>query len=227
MKPGLVFITFAAAFAIGAVSFTPWTLPLFWPCASLALVGTAHFGAGAGVFGKRPDGSLAASSVVMLLPYLGYLRLRSKVIRNIRPEDPYNQLLPEIYIGRRLATSEYPPDVSFVVDLTCEFDEPQAVRRLGSYRSLPILDGSTPPMQAALGLVAEIKGHNGGVYIHCARGHGRTGTMAAFLLLAKGVAPHPEAAISLVRSVRPGAKLKPVQYEFLLKAHEMLRPVRP
>jgi protein-tyrosine phosphatase len=53
------------------------------------------------------------------------------------------------------------------------------------------------------------------VAIHCWGGKGRTGTIAARLLIERGLAP--EAAISAVRQCRPGAIETTAQVEYLLR----------
>lgn len=77
------------------------------------------------------------------------------------------------------------------------------------WHHLPILDLTAP----GAGMDAEWQGlcqaivgrldRGERVVIHCRGGFGRTGTVAASLLVARGI--DPEAAISLVRHVRPGS----------------------
>lgn len=55
----------------------------------------------------------------------------------------------------------------------------------------------------------------GRVLIHCRAGLGRTGTVAARLLLETGAAPSPEAAMALVRAARPGAIETAAQEDWL------------
>ena len=102
---------------------------------------------------------------------------------------------------------ELPPGLDLVVDLTCEWSAPRRVRALPGYRCLPVLDGSTPPDDDAfLGLLEEILATPGGVYVHCEEGRGRAPTLAAALLLARGIVSDVDAAIELVRKARPAAR---------------------
>src|SRR5262249_9745997 len=77
-----------------------------------------------------------------------------------------------------------------------------------TYRCLPTLDAATPPLAEFAGLVEEVAGHRGGVYIHCAQGHRRTGMFAAAVLIARGLAEDVAGAVAHLRRVRPGIRLR-------------------
>ena len=87
---------------------------------------------------------------------------------------------------------------------------PQEVERAGMlWHHLPIRDTMTPnlPFESQWASVKkEIKGALGNgerVLIHCRGGLGRTGTLAAMILMEFGYGPNE--AISCVRKARPGA----------------------
>jgi protein-tyrosine phosphatase len=90
-----------------------------------------------------------------------------------------------------------------------------------TWRSLPIAD-MRPPSPAALArwravapaLAAELRAGRR-ILIHCAAGLGRTGTMAAALLVHLGV--EPVEAVAQVRAARPGAIETPEQLRFVLE----------
>jgi ADP-ribosyl-[dinitrogen reductase] hydrolase len=91
-------------------------------------------------------------------------------------------------------------------------------RRAGvCWLHFPIPDMGVPPRpEAARALVARIlrtldRGEN--VVVHCWAGLGRTGTIVACCLVARG-AP-PLRAIALTRAVRPGAVQRPEQEQFV------------
>jgi protein-tyrosine phosphatase len=60
-------------------------------------------------------------------------------------------------------------------------------------------------------LSREIADWPGAVYIHCAVGHGRSATVAAAVLLARGLAANPREAVALLRRSRPLVRLTRVQ----------------
>jgi protein-tyrosine phosphatase len=82
---------------------------------------------------------------------------------------------------------------------------------------LPITDVSTPHFpEDPIPTVQEIVDHLAAgdtVVVHCMGGLGRSGTIAACVLAARGVGP--EKAVALVRAARPGALETPAQVAFV------------
>ena len=186
-------------------------LLLLWPGVSFTLVGMAYAGLGAPVFGKQADGTLHWLSTWVLFPYLGFSWIIWHIARMIKRERAFDTLVDGIVIGRRLLPDEYPSGIASVVDLTCEFPEPKAVRDGRTYCSLPVLDASVPSNDALEDLVKEIATLRRDVYVHCAEGHGRTAMVAAALLVCSGEATDPEKAIELVLRKRPKARMNSAQ----------------
>ncbi len=218
MKYGVLFLILGGVLIVqaGLIGGVYWTL--VWPGLGFAVVATAHFGLGPRVFGKRPDGTMAWYAVALLLPYLLLTWLIWHVVRLISSEECFNKVVPGLYAGRRPLANEVPDDVSLVVDLTSEFAEVEAVRTTRHYLALPILDAGVPSQTAFEQLVRHVADWQGPVYVHCAQGHGRTGLVAAAVLIAKGHAATAEEAISILTKARPRLRLGENQLAFLSRS---------
>lgn len=191
---------------------------LLWPATSFLMVGAAYAVLGPGVFAKRRDGSTAVWSLLVLLPYRALAWSVWWVMRALDRHPPVSELLPGVFIGRRLVASELPPDIDHVFDLTCEFTEPAAIRRRTDYHAVPILDAWAPNATELHELLGEIDRCQGNVYIHCAQGFGRTGTVAAALVLHRGLAESVDEAVQFVQQKRPPARPRRAQRRFLMRA---------
>jgi protein-tyrosine phosphatase len=213
-----LFATYAAALLAPALLLGGWAWLLAWPALSFALVAAAYAGLGARVFGKRSDGTIAPLHRLALLPFHGLVAAVWHGLRLTRSEPAWCELVPGLRIGRRLLARELPPDTDLVVDLTAEFSEPAGVRQAAAYRSLPTLDAGLANLAEFRALAKEVAASTKNIFIHCALGHGRTGTFAAAVLILRGLAPDPAAALVLLQRVRPGIRLKPAQLRSL---HEL------
>ncbi len=185
---------------------------MIWVGGSFATVGYAYLTNKVKIFGKRPDGSMAPLSVIVLFPFLFYTWATWNLVRFLRKEAPFHELTENIVIGRRLFPDEYPDRIDHVLDLTCEFSEPNKVMATRGYRCLPILDASVPDKEELLITVKEIADLQGRLYIHCAEGHGRTGMFSAVFLLYTGRAETAGEAVAAVWEKRPKARLSAKQY---------------
>ena len=173
----------ALAFLLGGPA---WLL--LWPALSFVLLGVAYAGAGPRLLGKRPDGSRVWWAAALFLPYLLLTGGIWHLQRCLSREPCCNELAPGLWGGRRPCPPELPDIVTLVVDLTAEFREPAKVRSGREYRCLPVLDASVPSAEGFRQLVEEVANWPGGVYVHCALGHGRTGMFVAAVLIARGLA---------------------------------------
>jgi protein-tyrosine phosphatase len=162
------------------------------------------------VFGKRADGTIGKFHMTALLPFLAFTWATWHLVRVTTREPMIHSLTPELWLGRRLLTSELPVEVDHVVDLTAEFRE---VVRTRSYTSLPILDGGIPDrdeLRSALDAVPR----RGITFVHCAQGHGRTALFAAcFLIDREGV--DADTAIARVLAARPHSRMRASQRSFV------------
>jgi protein-tyrosine phosphatase len=98
------------------------------------------------------------------------------------------------------------------------------VRELPGYRNLPILDGAEPPSREAfLDVIHDLRDVPGSILLHCDSGRGRAPTMAAALLIARGLAPDVDSALALVRAGRPVSSPSRVDVAFLCTVLPSLR----
>jgi len=220
MTYGLLYAAVALACALGAVGLRGPGWLLLWPAVSLAMVAAGYLGLGGCVCGKRPDGRLSWWSV-LLLPYLlagwlawGLARLRGHVA--------YEQLAPDIWIGRRLGRDEQPPQIAAVVDLTCEFAEPAHLRTRYAYRCFPLLDGTAPAPEVLVDLVEQVRRLPRPLYIHCAAGRGRAAMLGSLLLIAEHYCADAEQAIARVQLCRPRTFLTSSQRRAIEQAARLM-----
>lgn len=206
MRYGVIFLAVGGFFAWRA-GVGGWRLALSWPAVSFSLMGLAYLGGGPRLVGKRRDGALEPLRLLVLLPYLGLVRVAWHALRLVRRNSTFDELWPRIFVGRRLLAGEKPPAVDLVVDFTCEFEEPPSLRDVPRYLAIPTLDQTPPERQALLDAVDEVLAWPGTSYIHCAEGHGRAGTLAVCLAIVRGEADNLDDAVRWVRERRAGTRL--------------------
>ena len=223
LKFAFVLLVLGVLLGYQAVTLGGFAWLLFWPACSSLAVSVAYLQGHPALYGKRADGSRNPLSRLLLLPYLVVVWIVWNTYRWASHESPADELLPGLWLGRRLLRGEVAPEITLIVDLTCELSEPRANLVGREYLAFPILDASVPTVAKAIRCVDEILRHSGVTLIHCAQGHGRTGTVAAIILLRTGVAQTPEAAISRLRAVRPKLKLSRRQMAFVRKVAEELK----
>ena len=207
MKYGVLFLIIGVLFAYYAFLVGGWGWLLLWPALSFSSIALAYLGLGARVFGNRADGTIAPLALLALFPYFLYAWAIWHLSRIVRREDCYNEVAPGLYIGRRPLPGELPADTRVVVDLTAEFPEKREVREAGQYLCLPTLDASVPGDRQFKELLASTMEAPTPAYLHCAEGHGRSGTLGAAILILRGLAENVEDAVRLLRKSRPGIRL--------------------
>lgn len=222
MKYGFYFAILAILLACVALMWKGLCLLLLWPAASFAVVGFGYLFWGHSVFGKRADGTLRLSNMLFLAPFLAFLWSVWHLARLIIREDHYNEVNDLIIVGRRLLSSELPAGVETVVDLTCEFNEPEVLRTVSIYIAAPMLDGTALAAEDLVNLARRVSKADGAIYIHCAQGHGRTGTFTALLLLVTRQAGSVEEALAMIQKARPGVRINSAQRAVLDSASELL-----
>jgi protein-tyrosine phosphatase len=70
-----------------------------------------------------------------------------------------------------------------------------------------MLDGTASDEGQLRELLDTLAALNGGVYVHCAQGHGRSAMVVAAMLIRRRIAVDVDDAEMIIRSVRPGARL--------------------
>lgn len=215
MKYGILFLILGGILVLqaGTLGGVYWILT--WPGLSFGVVAAAYLGLGPGILGKRANGTMAWYSVAILLPYLVLTWLTWHVARLTSREECCNEVVPGLFVGRRPLANEVPTEVTLVVDLTAEFAEARAVRTGRHYLALPTLDTGVPSEGDFEQLVREVADWPGPIYIHCAQGHGRTGLVAAAVMIAKGHAATVEEAVVALMKARPRLGVGKTQMAFL------------
>jgi protein-tyrosine phosphatase/isopentenyldiphosphate isomerase len=223
MKMGVVLIGLAALAAWGS-----WQVDALSGRVLLAHVGLAFGGVAVAQWLEKPrvllksaDGRLSPWSWLVFWPY-HLLSRASWLGYRLAPGEPFCQeLLPDLVLGarpgRRQARELCALRSWAVLDLTSEFGEADCLRRSRAYRCLPVLDHTAPSPDQLREGTAFIEKHlrDGGVYVHCAVGHGRSATVLAAFLLVRGLAATPEQAVAWLQSRRPGVRLNRAQLEVL------------
>ena len=204
-----------SAAAIFLFAFAPIFWPLsalvFWPSLSLGIVAGAYFGRGPGIF-RKTNGTLPWSARLVLGPcllgqYLSLLHYR----RQCRPWD---EVIPNIWIGRKLSNREARgaarSGVTAVLDLSAEFSEARAFRVI-SYRNIPILDLTAPSVEQLWEMGGFIAEHSetGIVFVHCKIGYSRSAAAVAAYLIMSGKASNAEKAKTIIQRARPSIVIRP------------------
>ena len=185
----------------------PLALLPYWASAAFLLGGAAYWFNLPVIFGKQPNGGHSPLSLLVMLPYLLTMRLVWRLRRALSSEDPFNEVSPGIYVGRRPLGDELPGDVELVVDMTCEFAEGKRVLGGRGYMCLPTMDGSVPPdPEAFQQMIEKIVAFDGKIYIHCAYGHGRAAVVAAATLVGRGIAKDSNEALEIMKGKRQGIR---------------------
>jgi len=216
MKYGVLFSIVAFLLAMVAYQQQGYCLILVWPAISFGMISAGYLALGPRVYGKSNSGRLSVINRVLLLPFLLYLWSAWYLLRLVKHENACDQVTDRLIIGRRLLSRELPESVDHIVDLTSEFDEPGRLRNC-EYHSFQILDGFVLTKDQLQHWANKVAAMQGTVYIHCAEGHGRTGLVAAAVLIETRQCSSIEEAIVLLSTCRPLVRLGTRQMS-LLKA---------
>ncbi len=179
-----------------------------WAGAAFLWAGMAHALGRPGMIGKRPDGTFPSLYAVPLAPFLaivwGWWRM-------FGVEPPYHEILPGLFVGRRVTAALLPPMTRAVLDCTAELPRIRGLPREVAYTCIPVLDHETAtPDQLDAFARMEIP-ERGALFVHCAQGHGRSAMAVAAILLRRGECRTVAEAEALLRAKRPGVRLAAIQ----------------
>ena len=217
MKYAVLFLTLAATLAVAAACGVH-------PLVQLLLVLLALTFAATGItyacdqplwFGKLDDGGFQKLAWNQWVFYFLLTRFSLWVYRLLNRKQPaVAEFAPGLWFGRRLTKREVarlPVEFAGVLDLAAEF--PRVRVGPAHYKSLPLLDGvpvSADNLRLALEWLADRR-PSGPLLVHCALGHGRTGSVVLAWLLIKKRVPDAQAGIKKLQSLRPGFGMSAAQ----------------
>ncbi|WP_053151859.1 phosphatase PAP2/dual specificity phosphatase family protein [Pseudomonas sp. Pf153] len=207
-------VLFIPAFAFGGA----W-LWLIWPAVAVLWVALNYLLFDASGFQKRADGRLNPAVRWMLAPYLAAAWVNSRWWTRKHPQPDH--MVDNVWLGR-IPTSSELKDGTFagVLDLCAEL----SMDSTGiAYRSLPVLDLTTPTAEQCLEAAQAIESlrQHGPVLVCCALGYSRSATAMAAWLLHSGRAPSVDEAIAQIQRVRPRVVLQQAHRQALEPlAHE-------
>lgn len=193
---------------------------------ALGLVGVAlaYLFASPAPLGRRRDGAWHLWALPINWFNFAALELAWRLWRRLTSEDPWNEVAPGLYVGRRLIE---PDRTSFeaagpwaVLDCTAELREPPVLKEQAAWLAIPTLDGFPPTqehLQEASAWLGEQAARGHTLYVHCAVGHGRSATAAAAYLLQSGAFDDVDACLAAMKERRRWIHLRPVQRQALVR----------
>lgn len=191
---------------------------LLWLISSLSFLGVsiAYALHRPELLGKQANGTIRPLTL-LLWPMYYLLTWSLWFLARLFPRYPHaHEIVPGLWLGAwPNHQSRLPAGTSLVVDLTAEF--PRRTHS-ESYLCLPTLDMEAPTQQQLRAGITAIQEATGPVYVHCAAGHGRSATVVAAVLLARGTVTTAVEAETFLQRIRSGVKLTPPQRQLLESA---------
>ena len=196
------------------IKYLPVGVLAIWFGLCWIVMGAAYAKPGTNLFGKNESGQIPLRSKLIFFPCLVFTHIVWHLACRVAKEDPYNRLDDELIVGRRLLPHEMPEEVTHVLDLTTEFSEPAAIVDKKHYIHFPIMDAHIPE-RAALASLLDGLPNDGVLYIHCAQGHGRTGTVALATLATRKQINNVKDGLTLLQGKRPLLNINSEQTRFV------------
>ncbi|BDX07053.1 diacylglycerol kinase catalytic subunit [Planctobacterium marinum] len=157
------------------------------------------------------------------------MHLYNKVARKRDPVPPLQEIVPGLYLARRLQPGDIEElekhNISSILDATAEFDALQwtATSADMSYLNIPILDHQYPREDEVLKAINWIHGQrasNKNVVVHCALGRGRSVFLVAAYLLTQNRDKTVREVLTDINVIRQTAGLNMSQLRALEKIHQ-------
>jgi hypothetical protein len=218
LKYGLTFLALSIASVVVGLSAwhtIGWVAAAFLYAAfTFTLLAAAYAGAGPRLLLKRRSGHQSVWGWPLFAPYFVLNTVIFRFYRQFSREPAFAQVAPNLFFGRRLSAQEAEAARWIgVLDLAGEFSEVRALRALPGYRSLPVLDATSPTevqLQDAVAWLARAI-ESGPVYVHCALGHGRSASVVIAYLLSAGFVDTISEGAQRLRTLRSGVRLHAAQ----------------
>ncbi len=173
-----------------------------WPAIVCAATWVVYLVGAPAVFGKRLDGTMSPLAYVVWAPLYAYQWMILILGRRFVDEPIATEVSPGVWVGRRPNARDLPPGIAIVVDLCAEFPAARGVRDGRGYLAIPTLDTRAPKPAQIVAAVDAVEAAGGPAFIHCAHGHGRSATVAAAVLVRRGLATLDDVEAKL-KSKRP------------------------
>ena len=198
---------------------------------SFFIVALGYAALGPRVFSKRNDGHIPFWSYLLHWPYFVFNWVTFTLFQFANKNLPYYQVSENLFVGRMPTFVDKPKieeiGISNVLDLTCEFPEPDFLRKAPIYLCLPVMDTEAPTLSQLEESVEWINKSvlSGSTFVHCAFGHGRSVTFVIGYLLRKDPALTVEEAINRLRDKSQKIQLTKEQMERLHQFKKSLNGV--
>jgi len=207
---GLLYAMAGLAFLTMALAYKGYFLLLLWPAAGFLILSAGYLYFGPVVYFKAPDGQQKLWARIIHFPGFLFNRITWKIGRLTKPDDLWNEIVPDVFLGRKLTgKSQLPDNIALVIDLTAEYLEPEDIKTSVDYKCVPTLDGTAMISDNFAEVLDYAANKQAVTYIHCAVGHGRAAMFVACLLIRSGICSDAEEAERLIKTKRPRVHLRP------------------